>query len=99
MAPKAARLIVAPENELEFGKELGSGAFGTVYEVSHWLVYLTHCIYSSKGYWKPDGDENEYHVAIKVLKNASANASRELLQVSHWENIVCALLLPRRKEW
>ena len=35
MAPNTARLIVAPENELEFGKELGSGAFGTVYEVSH----------------------------------------------------------------
>ena len=35
MAPNTARLIVAPENELELGKELGSGAFGTVYEVSH----------------------------------------------------------------
>lgn len=35
MAPNTARLIVAPENELKFGKELGSGAFGTVYEVSH----------------------------------------------------------------
>ena len=33
MAPNAARLIIAPEDELEFGKELGSGAFGTVYEV------------------------------------------------------------------
>lgn len=33
MAPNATRLIVAPEDELKFGKELGAGAFGTVYEV------------------------------------------------------------------
>lgn len=39
MAPNAARLIVAPEDELEFGKELGAGAFGTVHEVSN--IFLT----------------------------------------------------------
>ena len=33
MEPNAARLIVAPEDELEFGAVLGSGAFGTVYDV------------------------------------------------------------------
>jgi hypothetical protein len=35
MAPNNARLIVAPKDELEFGNELGAGAFGTVYEVLH----------------------------------------------------------------
>ena len=33
IAPNAARLVVTPEDALEFGKELGAGAFGTVYEV------------------------------------------------------------------
>ena len=44
MAPNATRLIVAPEDELEFGKELGAGAFGTVYEVSdHKTCIITAC--------------------------------------------------------
>ena len=34
-----------------------------------------------QGYWKPEGETNSYHVAIKVLKNTSAEASKELLQV------------------
>lgn len=35
-----------------------------------------------QGYWKPEGDKNKYHVAIKVLKEDSATpeASKELLQ-------------------
>ena len=33
MPPNSTRLIVTPEDTLEFGKVLGSGAFGTVYEV------------------------------------------------------------------
>ena len=37
--PKAAlnhaRLIIVPEIALELGKELGSGAFGTVYKVNN----------------------------------------------------------------
>ena len=32
--PNNARLIVTPESTLEFGEVLGSGAFGTVHEVS-----------------------------------------------------------------
>jgi len=32
-APNQARLIIVPETALELGKELGSGAFGTVYKV------------------------------------------------------------------
>ncbi len=35
IAPNAARLVVTPEDSLEFGKELGAGAFGTVYEVRY----------------------------------------------------------------
>uniref|UniRef100_A0A1X7UNN9 Protein kinase domain-containing protein n=1 Tax=Amphimedon queenslandica TaxID=400682 RepID=A0A1X7UNN9_AMPQE len=64
LPPGATKLTVIPETELEFKKELGSGTFGTVYE----------------GYWKPDNDEAEYHVAIKILKSTSADASKELLQ-------------------
>ena len=37
VAPNQARLIIVPETALELGKELGSGAFGTVYKV----MYLT----------------------------------------------------------
>ena len=32
--PNSTRLIVTSEDTLEFGKVLGSGAFGTVYEVT-----------------------------------------------------------------
>ena len=35
VAPNQARLIIVPETALEMGKELGSGAFGTVYKVNH----------------------------------------------------------------
>jgi len=31
--PNQAQLIVIPETAIELGKELGNGAFGTVYEV------------------------------------------------------------------
>ena len=31
--PNQAQLIIIPETALELGKELGSGAFGTVYKV------------------------------------------------------------------
>ena len=34
-----------------------------------------------QGYWKPENDTNQYHVAIKVLKNTSAQANKELLRV------------------
>ena len=34
-----------------------------------------------QGYWKPENDTNQYHVAIKVLNNTSAQANNELLQV------------------
>ena len=34
VAPNQARLIIVPETALELGKELGSGAFGTVYKVN-----------------------------------------------------------------
>ena len=32
-APNQAKLIIVTETALELGKELGSGAFGTVYKV------------------------------------------------------------------
>ena len=40
--PNQARLIVTPESTLEFGKVLGSGAFGTVHEVCECVCV---CIY------------------------------------------------------
>ena len=39
--PNSTRLIVTPEDTLEFGKVLGSGAFGTVYEVINSTSNLT----------------------------------------------------------
>ncbi|XP_065887560.1 epidermal growth factor receptor-like [Dysidea avara] len=64
-APNQTRLIVVSETALEIGKELGSGAFGTVY----------------KGCWKPEGDTHKYTVAIKVMKEGtSAQSQNELLQ-------------------
>lgn len=33
LAPNQARLVIISESSLKFGKELGAGAFGTVYEV------------------------------------------------------------------
>lgn len=35
VAPNQARLIIVPETALELGKELGKGAFGTVYKVNY----------------------------------------------------------------
>ena len=37
--------------------------------------------FSLQGYWQPANDTNEYHVAIKVLKDTSPGSSKELLQV------------------
>ena len=34
VAPNQAQLVIVPETALELGKELGSGAFGTVYKVT-----------------------------------------------------------------
>lgn len=45
MPPNAARLTVTPEDTLEFGKELGAGAFGTVYEVRTVVHHYQHVIY------------------------------------------------------
>ena len=41
----------------------------------------THTHTHTQGYWKPENDTNQYHVAIKVLKNTSAQANKELLRV------------------
>jgi len=34
-----------------------------------------------QGYWQPEGDINEYTVAIKVLIETSSSSQKELLQV------------------
>ena len=44
-------------------------------------LYGPHVCIHVQGYWKPDGEANRYHVAIKVLKNTSTEDSKELLQV------------------
>ncbi|XP_065887121.1 epidermal growth factor receptor-like isoform X2 [Dysidea avara] len=63
-APNTAQLTIISENTLELEKELGSGAFGTVY----------------KGYWQPEDDESKYTVAIKVLNISTSASQTELLQ-------------------
>ena len=82
-APNLTKLVIVPETTLEMGKELGSGAFGTVYKVSH-LIFLVHInVYLLQGYWQPEGDAQKYTVAIKVMKEGtSAQSQNELLQVS-----------------
>jgi L1 cell adhesion molecule len=57
MAPNNARLIVAPKDELEFGNELGAGAFGTVYE----------------GYWQPDHNKYHVAIKVLKNAAPSAN--------------------------
>ena len=44
LPPNAAHFIMTPEDALEFGKELGAGAFSIVYEIVHTHTY-THTHY------------------------------------------------------
>ena len=67
VAPNLSKLTVIAEDNLRLKEVLGSGAYGTVH----------------KGYWKPEGKDIEYMVAVKVLKeNTAAEATSELLDVS-----------------
>ena len=44
VSPNQAQLLVIPETAIELGKELGSGAFGTVYKVRlHSLKFIVIC--------------------------------------------------------
>ena len=44
VSPNQAQLLVIPETAIELGKELGSGAFGTVYKVQlHSLKFIAIC--------------------------------------------------------
>ncbi|XP_065178092.1 epidermal growth factor receptor-like isoform X2 [Sycon ciliatum] len=62
--PNMARLVLAQENEIIMGKELGEGAFGTVYE----------------GLWAPSDGGTKAKVAVKVLKeNTGAASNKEIL--------------------
>ena len=67
VAPNLSQLIVMAEDSLRLEEVLGSGAFGTVH----------------KGYWRPEGEDIEYTVAVKMLKEGTAaEATSELLNVS-----------------
>ena len=44
VSPNQAQLLVIPETAIELGKELGSGAFGTVYKVQlHSFKFIAIC--------------------------------------------------------
>lgn len=47
LAPNQARLVIISESSLKFGKELGAGAFGTVYEVRKSNSYWYDGLHSS----------------------------------------------------
>ena len=67
VAPNLSKITIVAEDSLRLEEVLGSGAFGIVH----------------KGYWRPEGEEFEYTVAVKVLKeNTAAEATSELLDVS-----------------
>ena len=67
VAPNLSKLTVIAEDSLRLEEVLGSGAFGTVH----------------KGYWRPEGKDIEYMVAVKMLKESTAaEATSELLNVS-----------------
>ena len=67
VAANLTKITIISADSLQLEDVLGSGAFGTVY----------------KGYWQPDGEEFQYTVAVKVLKEATnPEASAELLDVS-----------------
>ena len=67
VAPNLSKLTVIAEDSLRLEEVLGSGAFGTVH----------------KGYWRPEGKDIEYMVAVKMLKGSTAaEGTSELLDVS-----------------
>ncbi|XP_037549909.1 melanoma receptor tyrosine-protein kinase [Nematolebias whitei] len=67
-APNQAHLWILKETELKKDRELGSGAFGTVY----------------KGFWYPEKENVRIAVAIKVLKEAtSPKANQEVLDEAY----------------
>lgn len=83
VAPNLSKLTVIAEDTLRLEEVLGSGAFGTVH----------------MGYWRPEGEDIEYMVAVKMLKESPATeATSDLLNVSdihmcssaHW---VCLYFL------
>uniref|UniRef100_UPI00358DDC9F epidermal growth factor receptor-like isoform X2 n=1 Tax=Myxine glutinosa TaxID=7769 RepID=UPI00358DDC9F len=68
VAPNQAQLRILKETELRRGRELGSGAFGTVH----------------KGVWVPEGEVVKIPVAIKVLREGtSPRANKEILDEAY----------------
>lgn len=61
-------LLLISENELEKGKTLGQGAFGTVFE----------------GYYKPNGDSKKrIKVAIKELNSFPSNSHEKIKELEN----------------
>lgn len=65
--PNLAKLRIIKEEEMRRGGILGTGAFGHVY----------------KGVWVPEGENVKIPVAIKVLHEGTANASKEFLDEAY----------------
>lgn len=65
--PNLAKLRIVTESELRRGGALGYGAFGTVY----------------KGVWVPDGENVKMAVAIKVLRDKTNNANKNILEEAY----------------
>ncbi|KAG1701737.1 Epidermal growth factor receptor [Nymphon striatum] len=65
--PNLAKLRIVTESELRLGGALGYGAFGTVY----------------KGVWVPAGENVKVPVAIKVLRDKTNNANKDILEEAY----------------
>ena len=70
--PNLNKITLISQDSLRLDDVLGRGAFGTVY----------------KGYWRSEGEEFWYTVAVKVLnENTAAESTSELLDVSGIVNV------------